>query len=186
MLSGDYARAAVVAGEGRSLAYRVGQGRSRGADLAAVLAQALWLLGRWSESQEVIDDALAEDPPAAMAGVLLNQAAELALARGDLTAARQAVDASTPLLTTAAGRETLPVFVAAVHCRVALAEGSLVAADRILAESLADPGIFSDPWPVLRAGAELQQRLVGRPGLVASRRDEPARWPPSARPTGRR
>ncbi|GAA1671282.1 helix-turn-helix transcriptional regulator [Kribbella yunnanensis] len=172
MLSGDYAQAAVVAGEGRTLVYRVGQGRSRGADLAAVLAQALWLSGRWSEAREVIDDALAEDPPAAMAGVLLDQAAEIALAQGDLIAAQQAVDKSTPLLTTAAGRETLPVYAAAIHCRVALAQGDLVTADRILAEALADPAISGDPWSVLRAGAELQRRLADRPDQLASRRAE--------------
>ncbi|MFB6721356.1 helix-turn-helix transcriptional regulator [Kribbella sp. NPDC056345] len=169
MLSGDYAQAAVVAGEGRTLVYRVGQGRSRGADLAAVLAQALWLSGRWPEAKEVIDDALAEDPPAAMAGVLLDQAAEIALVQGDLIAAQQAVEKSTPLLTTAAGRETLPVYVAAVHCRVALAQGDLVTADRILTEALADPAISVDPWSVLRAGAELLRRLTGRPDQLASR-----------------
>jgi ATP/maltotriose-dependent transcriptional regulator MalT len=172
MLSGDYGQAAVVAGEGRALAYRVGQGRSRGADLAAVLAQALWLLGRWPEARDVIDDALAEEPPAGMAGVLLDQAAEIALAEGDLAAATQAVTRAAPLFTREVGRATLPVFVAAVHCRVALAEGDFAAADRILFEALADPAIFGDPWSVLRAGAQLQRALVGRPGLVASRKDQ--------------
>jgi len=167
MLSGDYAQAAVVAGEGRALVYRVGQARSRGADLAAVLAQALWLSGRWSEASEVIDDALAEDPPAAMAGVLLDRAAEIALAQGDLAAAQQAVAKATPLLTTAARRETLPVYVAAVHCRVALAQGDLVTADRILTEALTDPAISGDPWPVLRAGVELGRRLTGQDQLTS-------------------
>lgn len=182
MISGDYAQAAVVAGEGRSLAYRVGQGRSRGADLAAVLAQALWLLGRWPEARDVINDALAEEPPAGMAGVLLDQAAEIALAQGDLAAATQAVKKSAPLLTREAG--TLPVFVAAVHCRVALAEGDFAAADRILSNALADPGILGDPWPVLRAGAQLA--LVGRPTLFPQRLDqlrELAGKAPADRPT---
>ncbi|MDX2970893.1 LuxR C-terminal-related transcriptional regulator [Kribbella solani] len=166
MGSGDYARAAVVAGEGRSLAYRVGQGRSRGADLAAVLAHALWLLGRWPESREVVEDALAEDPPPMMAGILLDQLAEIALAQGDPA---DAVARSTPLLTREVGRTTLPVFVAGVHCRVALAQGDFAAADRILSDALGDPGFFGDPWSVLRAGVQLQRSLGVR---VAPREDE--------------
>ncbi|MFI7060107.1 AAA family ATPase [Kribbella sp. NPDC050124] len=158
--AGDLAQTAVVAAKGRSLAYRVGQARSRGADLSCVLAQVLWELGRWSEAREVIDEALADEPAAMTAAVLLNLLGEIALAEGDVAAAANSL---TSLLTRQDGLGTLPLFTVPFRCRLALAQGDPDAADRILADALPnllDP--FGDPWAVLRAGVHVQQALLGR------------------------
>jgi DNA-binding CsgD family transcriptional regulator/tetratricopeptide (TPR) repeat protein len=161
----DSAQTAVIAQKGRSLAYRVGQARSRGADLSSVLAQALWDLGRWSEAQEVIAEALAYEPVAMTAAVLLNLQGEITLAQDDLTAATAAADKLISLT-------SLPLFTVPFRCRLALAQGNPAAADRILADVLADPdvlGPFGSPWPVLRVGAQVQRILLTRQGREPAR-----------------
>ena len=159
--AGDLAQTAAVAAKGRALAYRVGQARSRGADLSCVLAQALWELGRWSEARETIDDALADEPAPMTAGVLLTLRGEIALAQDDGAAAAAAADGLTTTL-----------FTVPFRCRLALAQGDPDDADRILADALADPdllGPFGDPWPVLRAGGRVQQAMLSRLGRDPAR-----------------
>jgi DNA-binding CsgD family transcriptional regulator len=158
--SGDYAQTIAIAGKALAIAHRVGQIRSRGVDLATVLARALWLLGRWAQARAVIEDALAEEPPRTMAGALFNQLGEVALAQGDLATARIASARSRSLLVGETG--TLPLFAVPFECRLALARGDLGAADQILVAALADPGLrglVGDPWAVMRAGVQVQRAL---------------------------
>jgi tetratricopeptide (TPR) repeat protein len=61
--AGEHARAESVAREGIARARRLGLARSRGAHLAANLAETLASLGRWKEAREVMRAALALDPP---------------------------------------------------------------------------------------------------------------------------
>lgn len=166
MGAGDYATAAVVAGKARSTAYRGGQARSRGVDLAGVLAKALWFVGRWEQAREVIEDALADEPPALTAAVLLNQSGEISLAQNDLEAAEEAAKLMTD--------RALPAFAAAFRCRLAIARGDVEAADRILADALADPallGPLGDPWTLLRAGTRVRRALLDAAGRDERRRE---------------
>ncbi|KOX16050.1 LuxR family transcriptional regulator [Saccharothrix sp. NRRL B-16348] len=170
MGAGDYDSAAVVAAQARATAHRVGQARSRGADLAGVLARALWFVGRWAEARVVVEDALADDPPAMTTAVLMTLLGEILLAQGEVDAA---ADVAARSAADPTGRG-MPVFVAAFRCRLAVARRDLDAADRLLADALADPGLlgpFGDPWTLLRAGAGVRRALLDAAGRDESRRE---------------
>ncbi len=166
MGAGDYGSAAVVAAKGRATAHRVGQARSRGAALTGVLAQALWLLGQWSQAREVVEDALTDEPPAMTTAVLTTLLGEMLLAQGDLNAAAEVAADPT-------GQGT-PVFAAAFRCRLAVARRDLEAADRLLADALDDPGLLGplgDPWTLLRAGTRVRRALLDAAGPDRQRRE---------------
>ncbi|WP_037320231.1 ATP-binding protein [Amycolatopsis orientalis] len=170
MGTGDYGSAAVVAAKGRATAHRVGQARSRGADHTGVLAQALWLLGRWAQAREVVEDALADEPPAMTTAVLTTLLGEVLLAQGDLNAAAE-VAAGSPADPTGQG---IPVFATAFRCRLAVARRDLDAADRLLVDALNDPGLLGprgDPWTLLRAGTRVRRALLDAAGRDQQRRE---------------
>ncbi len=110
------AEAADVAAAGLNRFRALGLDRSYGAALAAILANALFRLGRWGDADVVIETALAARPTGAASIELLLARARLAVGRGDFAAAHadlQRVDHrwtsavapryQAPLLTLAAG-----------------------------------------------------------------------------------
>ncbi|MET8472476.1 AAA family ATPase [Streptomyces sp. NPDC006422] len=153
--AGDHDRAVEAAHEGMRLARRYGMSRSRGAELARYVGRGLILAGRWDEASTVLEESLRADaPPQSRLGLRI-LAGQLALLRGDLTAAAGAAEA---VEHAAAGS----LF--ARHqllCLLAAAQGAHERADTFLDRALADPALTrihtSDARPVLVAGALAQR-----------------------------
>jgi DNA-binding CsgD family transcriptional regulator len=72
--------------------------RSRGAHIAANLAEPLASLGRWKEAREVIDAALALDPPPIHRAWLLMVLGTVAVWEGSLEEAADVLDRARPLM----------------------------------------------------------------------------------------
>ena len=89
--AGEYERAAEVARQGIRDAEANGMARGRGTFLAINLAEPLIALGRWDEALEVIERALELVPPPVYRGALRTRQAQVAIRRGDLPAAAQAL-----------------------------------------------------------------------------------------------
>jgi DNA-binding CsgD family transcriptional regulator/tetratricopeptide (TPR) repeat protein len=81
--AGYYAAAAELAQNGQREAERLGLARSRGSMLAANRARALIGLGRWDEALEVIEDAIADEPPPLYSLILKIGSADALLQRGE-------------------------------------------------------------------------------------------------------
>jgi tetratricopeptide (TPR) repeat protein len=88
---GQHELAAAVARAGISDARDYGLARTSGAVLAINLAEPLVSLGRWDEAGEVIERALQLLPPRLSRSSLWRLTGDMALARGDLAAAAEAV-----------------------------------------------------------------------------------------------
>jgi DNA-binding CsgD family transcriptional regulator len=106
-----------------AMARSMGLARSRGALIAANLAEPLASLGRWQEAREVAGTALALDPPPVYRAWLLMAAATAAVWQGDLAAAADAVRLARPLLRGRSRGEDSCLEPDLVECRLALAEG---------------------------------------------------------------
>ncbi|WP_308016148.1 ATP-binding protein [Nonomuraea aurantiaca] len=96
--AGEHARAEAVARRGMAQAKRLGMARSRGAHIAANLAEPLASLGRWKEAREVIDAALALDPPPIHRAWLLMVLGTVAVWEGSLEEAADVLDRARPLM----------------------------------------------------------------------------------------
>ncbi|MEV0346942.1 AAA family ATPase [Nonomuraea sp. NPDC050680] len=96
--AGEHARAEAVARRGMAQAKRLGMARSRGAHIAANLAEPLASLGRWKEAREVIDAALALDPPPIHRAWLLMVLGTVAVWEGSLGEAADVLDRARPLM----------------------------------------------------------------------------------------
>ena len=96
--AGEHARAEVVARRGMARARRVGMARARGAHIAANLAEPLASLGRWKEAREVVDAALALDPPPIHRAWLLMVLGTVAVREGSLEEAAAVLDRARPLM----------------------------------------------------------------------------------------
>ncbi|MEU7830583.1 AAA family ATPase [Nonomuraea sp. NPDC049129] len=96
--AGEHAKAEAVARRGMAQAKRLGMARSRGAHIAANLAEPLASLGRWKEAREVIDAALALDPPPIHRAWLLMVLGTVAVWEGALEEAADVLDRARPLM----------------------------------------------------------------------------------------
>ncbi|MFC4948743.1 helix-turn-helix transcriptional regulator [Pseudonocardia sp. GCM10023141] len=132
--AGQYAAAAELARSGLESARRHGHLRSRGSMLAETLAGALVALGRWDEALEVVDDALAEDPPAYFVRLLDVWRANVALHRGETERADRLIDAlAADLPPETQGH--IPIV--DLQIRRALQRGDTDQADQLLAMAMA-------------------------------------------------
>ncbi|MFB7666429.1 AAA family ATPase [Kitasatospora sp. NPDC056138] len=158
--AGAYAEATTVARNGLDSARRVGLAGSRGAVLAAVLADSLFCLGRWREARETVQDALAQDPPALYQAVLLTNLGALSLAEGDTAAAaKAAADADRLIAPDYTGLEFL-LPLRDLQCQTALANGDHEEAGRLLGRLLADPELGHQPtlaWPLIHTGLRIAE-----------------------------
>ena len=89
--AGEHERAAEVAGQGVRDAEATGLARAMGTFLAINLAEPLIALGRWDEALEVVERALELAPPPLHRGALRTMQALVAISRGDLPTAAEAL-----------------------------------------------------------------------------------------------
>ncbi|MEE1781896.1 AAA family ATPase [Streptomyces sp. SP17BM10] len=168
--AGRYEDAATIARHGLDAARRAGLAGSRGAVLAAVLADALTHLGHHDQARTTAEDALALDPPPLYRAVLLTCLGTLALTADDTAAATEAAAHAERLLTPHyTGREfLLPLH--DLQARTALATGDHRRAAHLLRTALADPHLADHPalaWPLAHTGLLTAQALHPDPAAAA-------------------
>jgi DNA-binding CsgD family transcriptional regulator len=154
--AGEHERAARVARQGATAAQEYGLARGTGTLLAANLAEPLISLGRWGEAAEVIEHALDLSPAPAMRAVLLQLAATVALARGDLPGAAEAAAASGGAMTRAGFWDQHYLPLARLKAELHLAQGRPGDALAVAGEALDRFAVLDSPryaWPLLVAGA---------------------------------
>jgi ATP/maltotriose-dependent transcriptional regulator MalT len=153
---GQHELAATVARAGITDARQYGLARTSGAVLAINLAEPLVSLGRWDEAGEVIERALELLPPPLSRSSLWRLSGDMALARGDLDTAAEAVDLIRAALdrTRFKGEHQLPL--ARLETELRLAQGRPAAALTVIEDALDRFDLLSNPryaWPLLAAGA---------------------------------
>jgi DNA-binding CsgD family transcriptional regulator len=154
--AGEHERAAQVARQGIASAQEYGQARRTGASLAHNLAESLVSLGRWDEASEVISRALELSPAPGTRGMLLQLAAQVALARGDLPGAAGSAEASGGALARYQYRALYHLLLARLEVELHLAQGrpgaAVAAAGQVLERfAVADSPRYA--WPLLAAAA---------------------------------
>jgi len=159
---GEHERAADLARQGIASAEDYGLARTSGAFLAINVAEPLVSLGRWDEALEVIEYALALAPPYQHYRAALRQlAADVALRRGDLAGAADAVGAARAALGVATthrrkGQYLIPQ--ARLEIELPLAAGRPGDALAAAADALGRLDLAREPryeWPLLVAGARV-------------------------------
>ncbi|MEU8514974.1 AAA family ATPase [Kitasatospora sp. NPDC048722] len=166
---GRYEDAATAARHGLDAAHRAGLAGSRGAVLAAVLADALTHLGHHDQARTAAEDALALDPAPLYRAVLLTCLGTLALTADDTATATEAAAHAERLLTPHyTGREfLLPLH--DLQLRTALATGDHTRAAHLLRTALADPHLADHPalaWPLAHTGLLTAQALHPDPAAA--------------------
>ncbi|MFI9559302.1 helix-turn-helix transcriptional regulator [Nonomuraea endophytica] len=168
--AGEHARAEAVARAGIERAERAGMARSRGALLAANLAEPLSSLGRWREAREVIGVALALDPPPIYRAWLLMVLGTVAVWEGALDEAAAVVDEARPLMLGRSRGYDSCLEPDLLECRLAEAAGDGLRVRRLVGHVLEAHDLTLSrryAWPLLviaaRAGA-----LAGAPDGVAT------------------
>jgi ATP/maltotriose-dependent transcriptional regulator MalT len=174
MGAGRYDQAIAVARSGTGRAAAAGLARNHGAFLAINVAEAQYALGQWPDAVEVIDDALALDPPPTHRRFLVQLRAAIALRRGDIDdAARTTAQyVGADLAADPIAQHRLPQF--RLEAEVALASG-----DPARAVDLMEEAAILDPrptparhaWPLLAIGARACVELRAQ---AAALHDPPA------------
>ena len=141
-LLSQHAEAAQVAADGLKLAERVGSSRTLGCYLVGNRAEPLLRLGRWAEAEQLIAEALADQPEGVFGATLHQLRAELAAMRGgDAEAGRELRAASHTFSHTVDPQFTQPLrYVAAL---IALHQGDLTRARDAVAAGIGDD---SEEW----------------------------------------
>ena len=165
---GRHEEAAEAAREGTTLANRVGLARTLGAFLTGNLAESLLRLGRWSEAEQLVTQALNALPEGVFAATVLQLRAELAAMTGryadadtDVRAARRALGQTHD--------EQFALTLLYSDALVALGRGDPGAARRLAAGGLAEYGsplsgryIWPLLWLAARAEADEATRARDR------------------------
>jgi predicted ATPase/DNA-binding CsgD family transcriptional regulator len=153
--AGLHIQAAVVAREGLSAAREHGLSRTYGASLAGNLAEALQSLGRWEEASEIIEGALRLFPPPVNRTYLWRLAGDIALARGDMTAAAESVASMTPVLADTEYHDQYHLPLARLETEMLLVQGRPEGALAVVEDALDRFDLRHVPryaWPLLVAG----------------------------------
>jgi DNA-binding CsgD family transcriptional regulator len=159
-----------VAREGLAAAREYGLARTYGAVLANNVAEPLVSLGRWDEADEVIERSLRLFPPRMNRACIWRLAGDVALARGDLSAASGFV-ASIRSVTEGSRYDPqyhLPLV--RLETALRLAQGRPADALAAVADALDRWDVEENPrytWPVLVAGAQACA-VAAREGTLAS------------------
>jgi ATP/maltotriose-dependent transcriptional regulator MalT len=153
---GQHELAATVARAGIADARQYGLARTSGAVLAINLAEPLVSLGRWDEAGEVIERALQLLPPSLSRSSLWRLSGDMALARGDLDAAAEAVALIKAVLdrTRFKGEHQLPL--ARLETELRLAQGRPADALAVTGDALERFDLLRNAryaWPLLAAAA---------------------------------
>ncbi|MFD0686266.1 ATP-binding protein, partial [Actinomadura fibrosa] len=170
---GRHRDAAEEAARGIAPAERYGVARTAGVFLAFNAAEPLFSLGRWDEAIEVIDRALAKDPPSVVRGCLEFLAGTIAAARGDLAAAAEHAAAARGLIVYGDARRAQDLFpVCRLDALVALGRGQPARALDALRPVLAERGLPEDSryaLPALVTAATACAELRDAQALAAVR-----------------
>jgi ATP/maltotriose-dependent transcriptional regulator MalT len=153
---GQHELAATVAREGITTAREHGLSRTQGVILAINLAEPLVSLGRWDEAAEVIDRALQLFPARPSTSVLWRLSGDIALARGDLAAAAEAVATIKAVLDAARPRDEDHLPLARLETELQLGQGRPAEALSTVEAALDRGDLLYSPryaWPLLIAGA---------------------------------
>ncbi|WP_203979110.1 ATP-binding protein [Planotetraspora silvatica] len=184
---GEHERAVEAARRGIALAGRHGQARTSGAFLTMNLAEPLMSLGRWDEVLEVVEHALELSPPRMTRASLHWLLGVIAVARGDLESADDAMSALDAVITPAHSlvQELFPAERLRIDLRLAHGDrsGALDAVEHVLTRL--DPSVSSRyGWPLLascaRACAEMPGERAAK--MLAEVRTQAGRAPAGGRP----
>jgi len=154
---GQHELAVAVAREEIATAREHGLARTyHGVILAINLAEPLASLGRWDEAAEVIDRAVQLFPARPGRSVLWRLSGDIALARGDLATAAEAVASIKAVLDAANPRDEDHLPLARLETEVHLGQGRLADALSTVEAALGRGDLLYSPryaWPLLTAGA---------------------------------
>ena len=120
--AGEHERSADVARQGMREAEANGLSRALGTFLAINVAEPLFALGRWDESLELAERALELSPPTLYQSGLRMRLAFVALARGQVEAAAEALSAARKALSDAPYQDQYHLALAELTVRLRLAE----------------------------------------------------------------
>jgi DNA-binding CsgD family transcriptional regulator len=154
--SGQHELAAAVARAGITDARQYGLARTSGAVLAINLAEPLVSLGRWDEAGEVIERALQLLPPRLSRSSLWRLSGDMALARGDLDAAAEALALVRAGLDGTRFKDEHQLPEARLEAELRLAQSRPAAALTVIEDVLDRFDLLRSPrygWPLLAAGA---------------------------------
>ncbi|MBF8190686.1 AAA family ATPase [Nonomuraea sp. K274] len=160
--AGKHTEAAAVAHRGMAQARSMGRARSRGALIAANLAEPLASLGRWQEARQVVAAALALDPPPLYRAWLLMVAGTVAVWEGDLAVAADAVCQARPLMRGRSRGEDSCLEPDLLECRLAQVEGDADRVHRLIGHVLAAHDLSQShryAWPLLTIAIQASVRL---------------------------
>ena len=167
---GQHDLAATVARAGISDARDYGLARTSGAVLAVNLAEPLVSLGRWDEAGEVIERALQLLPPRLSRSSLWRLTGDMALARGDLAAAADAVASIKATLDRTRYKDEHQLPLARLEAELRLAQERPAEALAVVEDALDRFDVLRSPrygWPLLGAGARACAAANGDRALLA-------------------
>ncbi|WP_164903885.1 ATP-binding protein [Nonomuraea polychroma] len=156
--AGEHTRAESVAHEGMSRARRLGMARTRGAHLAANLAEPLVSLGRWQEAREVIRAALALDPAPIHRAWILMVLGTVAVWEGAWAEADEVVRLARPLMRGRSRGYDSCLEPDLLECRLAVARSDLRRAGQVVDHVLAEHDLRQSrryAWPLLALAARV-------------------------------
>jgi len=142
---GEHEQAAAVAREGIAAARAQGLARTTGAILAINMAEPLVSLGRWDEATDVIERALQLVPVPLRRSSLWRLSGDVALARGDVAAAAEAIASIRAVMEGVAFKDERQPPLARLEAELRLAEHRP-------AEALSTVESALDRWSVLASG----------------------------------
>ena len=155
---GQHELAATVARAGITAARQYGLARTSGAILAINLAEPLVSLGRWDEAGEVIERALQLLPPRLSRSSLWRLSGDMALARGDLDAAGEALASVRTGVDGTRFKDEHQLPLARLEAELRLAQGRPAAALTAIEDVLERFDLLRSPrygWPLLAAGVRV-------------------------------
>jgi DNA-binding CsgD family transcriptional regulator len=155
--AGKYEQAAALAQQGRLAAERLGRVRSRGSMLAVAHANPLLLLGRWDEAMQVVDDALALEPPPLYGAFLRLIAADIARRRGQIERFQALLRGLTEFALRAQEASEAVAGIVIQRIAWALDSGESDQADRLLGEHLHAAWAPRDTMRLALLGARIQR-----------------------------
>ncbi len=153
---GQHELAAAVARDGITAARAYGLARTSGAVLAINLAEPLVSLGRWDEAGEVIERALQLLPPRLSRSSLWRLSGDMALARGDVTAAGEFAALTRAALDRTRYKDQNQLPLARLETELRLAQERPAEALAVAEDALDRFDLLPSPryaWPLLAAGA---------------------------------
>jgi DNA-binding CsgD family transcriptional regulator len=169
--AGLHELAAEVAREGLATAREHGLARTYGAVLANNVAEPLVSLGRWDEAGEVIERTLRLFPPRLNRTYMWRLTGDIALARGDVTAAAESVASMRSVLDHVRYQDQYHLPMVRLETELRLAQGRPADALSAVRDALDRHDVRPSPryaWPLLVAGARACAAAAREAALTAT------------------